>query len=240
VYYSANPQAIEPFVDDTALETALANRPNVLTSRSKRVFDVLGALTLFVLTLPLWICAVLLIRATSPGPAIFQQERIGAGGRRFVLLKFRTMYHGVPDASHREFVTRLIRAGANDVVPNEHGPAFKLTGDPRITAIGRWLRKTSVDELPQLINVIRGDMSLIGPRPPLAYEVSHYERWQLERLSTRPGITGLWQVSGRNRLTHREMCELDIHYIRNWSLLLDLKIAVRTPWVMLIDGGGAS
>jgi lipopolysaccharide/colanic/teichoic acid biosynthesis glycosyltransferase len=119
------------------------------------------------------------------------------------------------------------------------GASYKLPRDQRVTAIGRILRKLSLDEVPQLINVLRGEMSIVGPRPPLRYEVENYEPWQLGRLAVRPGITGLWQVSGRNRLSFAEMCELDLQYIRSWSLRSDLSIMVRTPWVMLVDAGGA-
>jgi lipopolysaccharide/colanic/teichoic acid biosynthesis glycosyltransferase len=142
---------------------------------------------------------------------------------------------GEPDAEHRDFVTSFILG----TLTLDDGAAYKLPRDRRITAIGRVLRKLSVDEVPQLVNVLRGEMSIVGPRPPLAYEVEHYQPSQLERLTVRPGITGLWQVSGRNRLSFERMCVLDIEYIRNWSVGLDLLIMFRTPWVMLVDGGGA-
>jgi lipopolysaccharide/colanic/teichoic acid biosynthesis glycosyltransferase len=121
----------------------------------------------------------------------------------------------------------------------EERAIYKLQDDPRVTRVGRLLRTTSLDEVPQLINVLMGDMSLVGPRPPLEYEVAKYEPWQVERLTVRPGITGLWQVSGRNRLTYREMCEIDIRYARSWTFAGDLKIALRTPWAMWVDRGGA-
>ncbi len=119
------------------------------------------------------------------------------------------------------------------------GAAYKLRRDGRITGIGRFMRKLSLDELPQLLNVLRGEMSIVGPRPPLRYEVENYEGWQMARLAVRPGITGLWQVSGRNRLSFAEMCRLDIEYINSWNLRRDFSIMLRTPWVMLVDAGGA-
>jgi lipopolysaccharide/colanic/teichoic acid biosynthesis glycosyltransferase len=172
---------------------------------------------------------------------LFGQERIGVGGRRFRVLKFRTMYHGVPDTAHRELVSMMLRgeeANAVQIGPDGE-PAFKLTNDVRVTRVGRWLRRRSLDELPQLINVLRGEMSLVGPRPPLAYEFEQYEPWQFQRLQMRPGMTGLWQVSGRNRLSYRRMCELDLEYVRDWSLWLDIRILLRTIPVVLSNSSGA-
>jgi lipopolysaccharide/colanic/teichoic acid biosynthesis glycosyltransferase len=232
--------AMETTAPATPAVGASDDQSRALVSTSKRVLDITAAACLIVMFSPIWLVAAILIRVTSPGPVIFRQVRLGAGGRPFVLYKLRTMHYGVPEDAHRAFVTRLIKEEANAARLGEHGPVYKLAGDPRITRIGRVLRKLSLDEIPQLINVLLGDMSLVGPRPPLPYEVAEYEPWQFRRLAARPGITGLWQVSGRNRLTHREMCELDIKYVDDWSLLLDLKVIVRTPWVMLVDGGGAS
>jgi lipopolysaccharide/colanic/teichoic acid biosynthesis glycosyltransferase len=212
--------------------------PAVLTSLGKRALDVSIALVLIVALSPLWLVVALLIKLTSSGPVIFRQKRLGVGGRSFTLLKFRTMRDGSPDEVHRDFVTRFIRGdAASDGASSD--AAYKLNGDSRITSVGRVLRKLSIDEFPQLLNVIQGEMSLVGPRPPLGYEVDSYQPWQMERLTARPGITGLWQVSGRNRLTHDEMCRLDIQYIRTWSLMKDIGIMLKTPWVMLVDGGGA-
>ncbi len=213
--------------------------PAVLTAFSKRAVDLVGAILLLLVFSPIWLVVAIAIKATSRGPVIFRQQRVGAGGVPFTVLKFRTMQDGSPDDAHRDFVTRFILGDVSDDQQTT-GAAYKLNGDGRITSVGRILRKLSIDEVPQLLNVIRGDMSLVGPRPPLAYEVDHYEPWQLERLTARPGITGLWQVSGRNRVTHDQMCKLDIEYIRTWSLAKDLQIMVRTPWVMLVDGGGAA
>ncbi|HEY7525920.1 MAG TPA: sugar transferase [Candidatus Limnocylindria bacterium] len=210
-------------------------RPEALTAVRKRAVDIAAAGVLLLAFSPLWLLCALLIKLTSRGPVIFRQERIGAGQRPFTVYKFRTMRVDTSDAIHRDFVTRYILGSLS----LDAGASYKLPRDHRITAIGRILRKLSLDEVPQLVNVLRGEMSIVGPRPPLRYEVENYEPWQLGRLAVRPGVTGLWQVSGRNRLSFAEMCELDLQYIQSWSLRKDLAIMVRTPWVMLVDAGGA-
>lgn len=223
---------------------ALLSAPEVMTHAppsasvvlSKRVTDVLVATILLVVSSPIWLVAAVIIRLSSPGPVLFRQERVGADGTRFTCYKFRTMHHGAADQRHREFVVGMLQRGERSEGTTA---GYKLAGDPRVIRSCRWLRKTSLDELPQLINVVRGEMSMVGPRPPLPYEVEHYREWQMERLTVRPGITGLWQISGRNRLTYDEMCALDIHYIRSWSFTTDLAIMAVTPWVMFVDGGGA-
>jgi lipopolysaccharide/colanic/teichoic acid biosynthesis glycosyltransferase len=212
-----------------------APRPEALTAIRKRALDVALATALLVVFSPVWMLCAVLIKLTSRGPVIFRQERIGAGQKPFTVYKFRTMRVDTSDAVHRDFVTRYILGSLS----LDAGASYKIPRDQRITAIGRILRKLSLDEVPQLINVLRGEMSIVGPRPPLRYEVENYEPWQLGRLAVRPGITGLWQVSGRNRLSFAEMCELDLQYIESWSLRRDLSIMVRTPWVMLVDAGGA-
>ena len=201
----------------------------------KRVVDVIGAIVGLLVAAPVMICIAIVIRLDSGGTALFGQERIGIGGRRFRVLKFRTMYDGVPDTAHRELVTKMLRGEEASAVQigKDGTPAFKLTNDARITRVGRWLRRRSLDELPQLSNVLRGEMSLVGPRPPLAYEFEQYEHWQFHRLQMRPGMTGVWQVSGRNRLSYRQMCELDLAYVRDWSLWLDIKILLKTIPVVL-------
>ena len=158
------------------------------------------------------------------------------GGRRFEIWKFRTMVRGAPDDLHRDLVLPLVRAPAGDEPERGSTRIYKLAADPRITRVGRWLRRTSLDELPQLFNVLRGEMSLVGPRPPVIYEYEAYSRWQLERLEMPQGMTGLWQVSGRNRLSFRRMHELDIEYVRSWSLWLDLKILALTLRAVVVDG----
>ena len=154
-------------------------------------------------------------------------------GRVFLFYKFRSMRVGADDAVHREFQRQYIRGHPETNLGDSERPVYKLHGDDRITRVGRILRRTSLDELPQLFNVLRGDMSVVGPRPPIPYEVESYELWHRKRLDLKPGLTGLWQVSGRNRLPFEEMVRLDLYYIENWSLLLDLKIILRTLPVML-------
>jgi lipopolysaccharide/colanic/teichoic acid biosynthesis glycosyltransferase len=213
-----------------------AAAPEALTAFRKRAVDVFVAVALLVVFSPIWLLCSLLIKLTSRGPVIFRQERMGVNGRPFTVFKFRTMRIGASDDVHRAFVTDYI-LGA---LPLQDSGSYKLRRDARITVIGRILRKLSLDEAPQLINVLRGEMSIVGPRPPIRYEVERYDAHQLRRLAVRPGITGLWQVSGRNRLSFAEMCELDLEYIDTWSLRGDLAIMLRTPWVMLVDGGGAA
>ncbi len=235
---------------------AVAPRPRV-PHAVKRALDYLLASVGLVLVLPLFAAIAVLIKLNSPGPVFFFQERVGRGGRGFRLIKFRTMYHGVSDHVHREFMRRQL-AGDPAVAGNGDGnskgvgsytgdgngngdgaerPMYKLVFDERVTSVGRVLRRTSLDELPQVLNVLRGEMSLVGPRPPLRYELDSYEPWQFERLSVIPGITGLWQVSGRNLLSYRQMCEIDATYVRGWSLWLDFKILLRTVPVVLFHTG---
>jgi exopolysaccharide biosynthesis polyprenyl glycosylphosphotransferase len=199
----------------------------------KRTSDLIIAAIASLLLSPFWLLFALLIKLDSKGPVFYKQERVGMDGRVFLFYKFRTMRPNADDASHREFQRSYI-AGQPEVKPGSDGrPVYKLQTDPRITRVGRWLRRLSLDELPQLLNVLRGDMSVVGPRPPIPYEVESYELWHRKRLDMKPGMTGLWQVSGRNRLPFEEMVRLDLFYIENWSLLLDLKIILRTLPVML-------
>ncbi len=194
----------------------------------KRLLDILGASVGLLLASPVMIGAALAIKLTSKGPVFFKQVRAGRHGRKFTMLKFRSM---VVDAE----ALKAKLAHLNEM----GGPVFKIKKDPRITPIGRLIRSTSVDELPQLINVLLGDMSLVGPRPPLPSEVCQYEPWQRRRLSVKPGLTGLWQVSGRNQVDFEQWMALDLEYIDNWSLWLDLKIIFRTVPAVL-RGSGAS
>ena len=195
--------------------------------RLKRALDVVGAVVaLLVLAVPLLVLMAL-VRLADGGPALFVQERVGAGGRRFRMLKLRSMVVGAPGR-------RAELQPHNEV----DGPRFKLRADPRVTGLGRWLRRTSLDELPQLINVLRGDMSLVGPRPPLPREVARYTPREWRRLAVPPGMTGLWQVSGRSALPFDQGLALDLHYVDTWSLALDLKVLLRTlPAV--VTGTGA-
>jgi exopolysaccharide biosynthesis polyprenyl glycosylphosphotransferase len=193
---------------------------------AKRALDITVAATLLVLAAPLMLLIALAIKLDSPGPVIFRQRRVGKDGRLFTFYKFRGM---VADAEARLHEV----AHLNEV----NGPIFKSRRDPRVTRVGRVLRRTSLDELPQLWNVLRGDMSLVGPRPPLPSEVAQYEPWQRDRLLAQGGITGLWQVSGRNLLGFEDMVRLDLEYITRWSLWLDLCILLRTVLVVLTARG---
>lgn len=199
----------------------------------KRAFDIaISALALLLLA-PLWIVIALLIKLDSRGPVLYKQERVGMDGRIFLFYKFRTMHADADDRIHREYQRKLISGEREANLGDDERPIYKLHRDPRVTRVGRWLRRTSLDELPQLLNVLRGEMSIVGPRPPIPYEVEFYDLWHRKRLDMKPGITGLWQVSGRNRLTFDEMVRLDLFYIENWSLWLDLKIILRTLPAML-------
>jgi len=199
----------------------------------KRTLDLFIAALACVLLFPFWLLIALLIKLDSKGPVFYTQERVGMDGRLFLLYKFRTMQAGADSEVHREYQRAFIAGRAEANLGNEHKPTYKLLSDPRITRVGKLLRRTSLDEVPQLLNVLSGDMSLVGPRPPIPYEVEAYELWHRKRLDMKPGLTGLWQVSGRNRLPFEEMVRLDLFYIENWSLLLDIKIILRTGFVML-------
>jgi exopolysaccharide biosynthesis polyprenyl glycosylphosphotransferase len=200
---------------------------------TKRAFDLIIALVALALLSPIWLVIALLIKLDSKGAVFYKQERVGMDGRLFLFYKFRTMRAGADDASHREYLKQYIAGEAETNLGDAEKPVYKLHGDSRITRLGRVLRRLSLDELPQLLNVLRGEMSIVGPRPPIPYEVEAYELWHRKRLDMKPGLTGLWQVSGRNRLPFEEMVRLDLFYIENWSLLLDLRIILRTLPVML-------
>lgn len=195
---------------------------------SKRVVDFTIALVLLILCIPLMLILAILIKFTSKGPVFFTQERVGRGGKSFTFVKFRSMRHKADDSIHREYMNKLIQGDAESQSDENGEPLFKLKHDPRITEVGQFLRKTSLDEIPQLVNVLTGSMSLVGPRPPIPYEVNAYKSWHMQRLSVKPGITGLWQVSGRSTTTFDEMVKLDLEYIKKRSLSLDLKILFQT------------
>ena len=208
---------------------------------AKRAIDIVGSIVGLVLFAPLFLVIAALIRLTSPGPVLFRQERVGLCGSTFQFLKFRTMFVDNDPRIHQEYVEKLIAGKVGGENGNGGGTplVFKITNDKRVTRIGRLVRKTSLDELPQFINVLLGDMSLVGPRPPIPYEVKNYDIWHRCRvMEVKPGITGLWQVMGRSTTTFDEMVRLDIKYSREWSFLLDLKILVMTPWAVL-KGKGA-
>jgi exopolysaccharide biosynthesis polyprenyl glycosylphosphotransferase len=234
-------------VDDTpgpvtsTLQLALARETNRPKSslHLKRLVDIGGSLALLIIGLPVLLAIALAIKLTSKGPVVFRQVRLGQYGRKFNFLKFRSMYVNSDSVIHEQYVTRFI-AGSNDTAQADGNQqkVYKLTKDPRITPVGRFLRKTSLDELPQFWNVLKGDMSLVGPRPPVTYEFKRYSLWHKQRLmSVKPGITGLWQVEGRSRVKFDDMVRLDIRYARMWSFWLDLKILLNTPRAVIAGNG---
>ena len=215
-------------------------KSNRLSRATKRLVDVLGSLLLLMLLSPVFLVVAAAVKLTSRGPVLFRQKRIGELGTPFTFLKFRSMYTNNDSSEHKEYVRQLIAGQAEKKSAGGTGAGvFKLTNDPRITPVGRILRRTSLDELPQLINVLRGEMSLVGPRPPVPYEVEAYATWHRRRLlEAKPGITGLWQVEGRSRVEFDDMVRLDLRYARACSPLLDLKILLQTPKAVM-SGDGA-
>ena len=206
-----------------------------LFSIMKRLMDIVGSAAALVLFSPIFVLIAVLIKLSSRGPVILRQKRLGQFGKTFTLLKFRTMYANSDSQIHREFMQRVITGNYDGTVERGKPVYTKMTDDPRVTRIGRLLRRTSMDELPQFFNVLKGDMSLVGPRPPLAYEYVNYDIWHRRRVvEGKPGITGLWQVSGRSRLPFDEMVRLDIQYERAWSFWLDLQILMQTPRAILL------
>jgi exopolysaccharide biosynthesis polyprenyl glycosylphosphotransferase len=200
----------------------------------KRSVDVIGSLVALLLLWPLMLLIAAAIKFTSSGRVLFKQERVGQGGRIFTFLKFRSMFDKNDSSLHQEFVSRFIAGENVQKTKNGACPVYKLDNDPRVTPVGRLLRRSSLDELPQLFNVLKGEMSLIGPRPPVPYEYQRYSPWHRRRvIEMKPGMTGLWQVSGRSRTTFDEMVRLDLEYVREWSIWLDLKILLRTPAAVL-------
>jgi exopolysaccharide biosynthesis polyprenyl glycosylphosphotransferase len=195
----------------------------------KRGLDIVGSLIGLILSFPIIVITAIAIKATSPGPIIFRQTRVGLKGKRFLFYKFRSMYWNSDDQIHRQYVTDLINGNHEKINQVNRGkPLFKMNTDPRITRVGRIIRKLSIDELPQFFNVLKGDMSLVGPRPPLPYEVENYNPWHLKRIKVKPGITGLWQVDGRSRTSFDDMVRMDLRYIQNWSLWRDAQILIKT------------
>ena len=229
---------------DTELDTALYpefGRPNS-AMLFKRAIDLFGSLGLFAVLSPLLLVVGLAVKLTSRGPILFRQTRIGRYGRPFTFFKFRSMYTNSGCELHEAYVQRFIGSGSREgeAVAESllHDGLYKLKRDPRITPIGRILRRTSIDELPQLLNVLGGTMSLVGPRPPTLYEVKFYDQWQKRRVrEATPGMTGLWQVRGRSRTTFNEMVRLDLQYLNEWSIWTDIKILLQTPWAVLTCRG---
>lgn len=204
----------------------------------RRSVDIVFAAALILLLSPLLIAVAIAVRLDSPGPALFRQRRVGLGEREFTLFKFRSMRLDADPRGHREYVTALINGNGNGSTPDGgRENLYKLAVDNRITPFGRWIRKWSLDELPQLFNVLLGDMTLVGPRPAIPYEVAEYPSWYLQRFTVKPGLTGLWQVSGRSERTYEEMVRLDIEYTERRSVRLDFSILAKTPWVVVSRKG---
>ena len=205
----------------------------------KRSIDIVGSIAALMFCSPLFVLIALAIKLTSKGPILFKQERVGRYGLPFTFLKFRSMQCVNDPEIHREYVKKFIAGETNAAgVGDSQNVVYKIRDDPRVTRVGRFLRKTSLDELPQFINVLKGEMSLVGPRPPIPYEMEAYQTWHRRRvLDAKPGITGLWQVNGRSRLKFDDMVRLDLQYAKTWSLWLDIKILLQTPKAVLLGAG---
>lgn len=231
-------EVVLPVQDDEPLRLRVGNCEYPLWQcLLKRAVDILACAAVFVVFAPLFIFLALAVRLTSRGPVLFRQVRLGRDGKPFTFYKFRSMHDNNDDGTHRDFARDFISGDMSDGNGGER-TVFKMVGDPRITPIGRFLRRSSLDELPQFWNVLKGEMSLVGPRPPISYELEHYQDWHKDRLKVKPGLTGLWQVSGRSTVGFDEMVMLDLYYIGHWNLKLDLKIMARTLPVM-VKGEGA-
>lgn len=197
---------------------------------AKRGLDIVGALVGLLVTSPVVGLVAVAIRLDSPGPILFRQVRLGRGGVPFTVMKFRTMHLSADERRHQDHIRQLLRAGQ---APEVNATWAPISADPRVTRFGGFLRRSHLDELPQFLNVLRGEMSLVGPRPPIPYEVELYEPWQLRRLSVMPGLTGLWQVRGWGRLSFADGVKLDLEYVEHRSFGLDVRIILRTLWQML-------
>lgn len=205
----------------------------------KRSIDIAGSLAALIVSAPVLLGVAAAIKLTSKGPVLFRQHRVGRYGKSFTFLKFRSMYTKNDHKEHELFVKQMIQSDKGVSDDKSTANVYKITNDPRITPIGRFLRRTSLDEMPQFLNVLLGDMSLVGPRPPIPYEVKYYDIWHRRRLlEVKPGITGLWQVEGRSRVGFDDMVRMDLQYAKSWSILLDLKILLQTPRAVL-GGDGA-
>ena len=227
----------QPLAWQYGLDGRRSASPSRAYTITKRLFDLSVTCLLLVGTLPVWLLIALAITIDSPGPVLFRQTRVGRKGRSFTLYKFRSMHVNEDDGIHRAYVRDFIRFGT----PGHtlYGvPYFKLRGDRRVSRIGSWLRKTSLDELPNFLNVLCGEMSVVGPRPTLPYEVEHYQDWHRDRFEGLPGVTGIWQAYGRSRVTFDEMVRMDIAYLQRASLWLDLKLILLT-FRTVLSGAGA-
>jgi lipopolysaccharide/colanic/teichoic acid biosynthesis glycosyltransferase len=214
-------------------------RRSWLARAGKRSIDVVVSLLVLVFGFPFFLAIALMIKITSRGPVFFRQRRVGCNGSTFILYKFRTMRVGIDDKVHREFTKNFINGDGMHTELDRNGDnVYKLTNDPRVTGVGNFLRRVSLDELPQFINILKGEMAIVGPRPSLPYEYDCYKDWHKLRVKVKPGLTGLWQVSGRSTVTFDEMVKLDLYYIESWTMLMDIKIMFKTLPVMLAGTGG--
>ncbi len=233
--YSPQSEIVSPVILDPG---NARRKPRYLAGViAKRALDLFGSLACLLAFAPIFLGVAAVVKMTSNGPVLFRQERVGRAGRPFMMLKFRTMHVGNDERVHKEYVENFIQQGQAATTGKD--AVFKLVGDTRITSVGSFLRKSSLDELPQLWNVLRGEMSLVGPRPPIAYEVARYKSWHRRRvLEAKPGMTGLWQVTGRSRTSFDDMVRLDLRYVMEWSFWNDVKILLGTPRAVL-SGTGA-
>jgi lipopolysaccharide/colanic/teichoic acid biosynthesis glycosyltransferase len=231
----AEPPAVATMYPDLARRDAGKRIARVV----KRGMDIFGSTLALMLLSPCFLVIAVAIKASSSGPIFFRQSRLGQYGVPFTFLKFRSMHAHSDSQPHREFIKRYIAgADAPSAAETNGSRPYKITNDPRVTRVGRFLRRTSLDEIPQFLNVLRGEMSLVGPRPPIPYEIETYDIWHRRRLmEVRPGITGLWQVKGRSKVCFNDMVRLDLEYARRWSVRLDLKILLQTPRAVLFGGG---
>jgi exopolysaccharide biosynthesis polyprenyl glycosylphosphotransferase len=232
--------ARRPSNPDLYPDIASRDRSRRISIVIKRMMDMVGSATALILLAPVLAAIAIAIKLTSRGPIFFRQQRIGQHGKPFVLLKFRSMYINSDDSLHQQWFKSFYTGTAKRHATRDDkgNGTYKLPNDPRVTKLGRMLRRTSLDEVPQFINVLRGEMSLVGPRPPIPYEVDAYEAWHRGRvLQAKPGITGLWQVNGRSRVAFDEMVRLDLRYARSWSIWLDIKILLKTPAAVFFGEG---
>jgi len=232
-------QDVQRFPSNPILYPDLAekDKSNRLFCAMKRLLDIVGSIAALILFSPLFGVIAVLVKFGSKGSVLFKQERLGQFGEPFNFLKFRSMYEDNDPKIHREFIKHVIKGDYDGNTQGEGKPVYKMTHDPRVTPIGRFLRRTSLDELPQFLNVLKGDMSLVGPRPPITYEYLEYDLWHRRRvIEAKPGLTGLWQVKGRSRIGFDDMVRLDLRYGRASSLWLDIKILMETPRAVLLGG----
>lgn len=236
----SNEKLVQQLAESLEEATGLSIRRRSWFERTvKRSVDVVVSLLVLVFGFPFFLAIALLIKITSKGPVFFRQKRVGCNGSAFILFKFRTMKLGFDDTAHREFTKSFINGHSMHTPLDHNGDSvYKLTGDPRVTGIGSFLRRVSLDELPQFINILKGEMTVVGPRPSLPYEYDCFKDWHKLRVKVKPGLTGLWQVSGRSTVTFDEMVKLDLYYIESWALLMDIKIMFKTLPVMLAGTGG--